>query len=101
MIQRYVRTVGGAHPPTEHGPLLSFTVLKSVMLNSLSLISIYTFDPVVMPLLSRSTQEQWLHHVGVLYRLIWLVPVVGTSLYFNVSIAILLQTNPMLTQPLV
>ncbi|KDQ12351.1 hypothetical protein BOTBODRAFT_161933 [Botryobasidium botryosum FD-172 SS1] len=59
-------------------------ILKSTLLNAVSLISIYTFDLLIIPLLGRATQERWLHrNFGTLYQVVWLLPVVGASLYFN------------------
>ncbi|KAK0459556.1 etoposide-induced protein 2.4-domain-containing protein, partial [Desarmillaria tabescens] len=59
-------------------------VFKSMMLNSLSLISIYAFDFLLQPLVR--DQQKWLHrNVGWFYQLLWLFPVVSMSLYLNSS----------------
>lgn len=53
------------------------------MLNALSLTSIYVFDQLLHPLVR--DQQKWLHrNVGWFYRVLWLFPVVGASLYMNV-----------------
>ena len=55
------------------------------MLNTISLISIYVFDLLLHPL-AKDQPENWLHrNVGWVYRVLWLLPVVGASLYLNVS----------------
>ena len=55
-----------------------------MLLNSVSLISVYTFDLVLQPLVR--DKQQWLHrNVGWFYKVLWLMPVVGASLYLNVS----------------
>ncbi len=55
-----------------------------MMLNSLSLTSIYTFDFLLQPLVR--DQQKWLHrNVGWFYQLLWLLPVVSVSLYLNVG----------------
>ncbi|KDQ59531.1 hypothetical protein JAAARDRAFT_126788 [Jaapia argillacea MUCL 33604] len=59
-------------------------LLKSLMLNSLSLVSIYTFDLLLHPLVQG--QQKWLHrNVGWFYQVLWLLPVVGVSFYLNSS----------------
>ena len=58
-------------------------VYKSLMLNSLSLLSIYIFDLLLQPLVQN--QQKWFHrNIGWFYHILWLLPVVGTSLYLNV-----------------
>lgn len=53
------------------------------MLNTLSLVSIYVFDLILQPLVR--DQQKWLHrNLGWFYQVLWLFPVVGTSLYLNV-----------------
>lgn len=57
---------------------------KSLLLNSLSLMSIYTFDLLLLPLVR--DQKKWLHrNVGWFYQILWLVPVVGVSFWLNVN----------------
>ncbi|KIM49454.1 hypothetical protein M413DRAFT_438637 [Hebeloma cylindrosporum] len=52
------------------------------MLNSLSLLSIYIFDLLLQPLVQ--DQQKWFHrNIGWFYHVLWLFPVVGTSLYLN------------------
>jgi etoposide-induced 2.4 mRNA len=59
-------------------------IYKSLLLNSLSLTSIYTFDLLLAPLVR--DQQKWLHrNVGWFYQVLWLLPVVGVSFYLNVS----------------
>ncbi|KAF8682382.1 Etoposide-induced protein 2.4 (EI24) [Rhizoctonia solani] len=58
-------------------------VFKSLLLNSLSLASIYTLDLIFVPLLA-GKQDKWLHrNFGSLYTVFWLLPVIGVSLYLN------------------
>jgi etoposide-induced 2.4 mRNA len=74
-------------------PLLSDTeirqnVYKSLILNSVSLVSIYVFDLLLRPIL-REHQQHWFHrNIGWFYQVMWLLPVVGASLYLNVRFAI-------------
>ncbi|PPQ99932.1 hypothetical protein CVT24_009567 [Panaeolus cyanescens] len=57
-------------------------VYKSLLLNSLSLVSIYIFDWLLHPLVQG--QERWLHrNIGRFYQVLWLLPLVGVSLYLN------------------
>ncbi|KAL5529010.1 hypothetical protein ACEPAG_4984 [Sanghuangporus baumii] len=59
-------------------------MLKSLLLNLLSLLSIYVFDLLLQPLVR--DQQRWLHrNMGWFYRVLWLFPVVGASLYLNSS----------------
>ena len=64
--------------------------LKSFMLNGISVLSIYVFDLFLQPLAQEQPPQKWLHRsVGWFYRILWLLPVVGVSLYLNVRISIL------------
>ncbi|KAI0637375.1 etoposide-induced protein 2.4-domain-containing protein [Trametes polyzona] len=59
-------------------------VLKSLMLNTLSLVSIYFFDWLLLPL--SQGQQKWFHrNLGWFYQVLWLLPVVGISFYLNSS----------------
>ncbi|KAF9452287.1 hypothetical protein P691DRAFT_661291 [Macrolepiota fuliginosa MF-IS2] len=59
-------------------------LFKSLLLNSLSLTSIYTYDILLHPLVK--DQEKWLHrNLGRFYQALWLLPVVGISFYLNMS----------------
>ncbi|KAF9050664.1 hypothetical protein BDZ89DRAFT_1098721 [Hymenopellis radicata] len=58
-------------------------VLKSMLLNSLSLASIYTFDLLLQPLVR--DQRTWHRNVGWFYQIFWVMPVVSVSLYLNSS----------------
>ncbi|TFK54842.1 hypothetical protein OE88DRAFT_1600146, partial [Heliocybe sulcata] len=65
-------------------PEIRGNVLKSLLLNSLSLTSIYVFDLLLHPLVR--DQQKWLHrNVGWFYQILWLLPVLGVSLYLNSS----------------
>lgn len=56
---------------------------KSFLLNTLSLASIYTFELILEPLVR--DQERWMHrNLGRMYHVMWLLPVLGASFYFNV-----------------
>ena len=62
-------------------------VFKSLLLNLLSLTSVYFFDLLLLPLTRE--HEHWLRrNVGWFYQVLWLFPVVGSSLYLNVSAAV-------------
>jgi etoposide-induced 2.4 mRNA len=63
-------------------------VLKSLLLNALSLASIYTFDFLLLFIFPHGQQEQqWLHrNIGWFYNILWVLPVVGVSLYLNVCL---------------
>ncbi|GJE98120.1 EI24-domain-containing protein [Phanerochaete sordida] len=57
-------------------------ILKSLLLNCVSLASIYFFDLLLQPLTHGHTH--WLRrNVGWAYQVLWLAPVVGVSLYLN------------------
>ncbi|KAI8998998.1 etoposide-induced protein 2.4-domain-containing protein [Trametes punicea] len=59
-------------------------VLKSLMLNTVSLVSIYFFDWLLLPL--AQGQQKWFHrNLGWFYQVLWLLPVVGVSFYLNSS----------------
>jgi len=66
-------------------------VYKSLVLNSLSLFSIYVFDLLLQPLVK--DEQKWFHrNIGWFYQVLWLLPVVGSSLYLNVRLSI---NNPL------
>ena len=59
-------------------------MFKSLMLNTVSLVSIYFFDWLLLPL--AQSQQKWFHrNLGWFYQVLWLLPVVGISFYLNVS----------------
>ncbi|KAI0350077.1 hypothetical protein OH77DRAFT_1525115 [Trametes cingulata] len=59
-------------------------VFKSLMLNTVSLVSIYFFDWLLLPLAQE--QQKWFHrNLGWFYQVLWLLPVVGISFYLNSS----------------
>ncbi|RXW20980.1 hypothetical protein EST38_g4874 [Candolleomyces aberdarensis] len=63
-------------------PEIRANVYKSILLNTISLASIYTFELIVEPFVR--DQERWLHrNIGWFYHVMWLLPVVGTSFYLN------------------
>lgn len=67
-------------------------LVKSLLLNTLSLISIYTYDILLHPLLK--DEEKWLHrNLGRFYQIGWLLPVVGISFYLNVRMFISYRMN--------
>lgn len=58
-------------------------VLKSAAVNLLSLVFIYVFDLLLLPLVH---QPSWFHqNIGWIYQVFWLFPVMTISLYLNVS----------------
>ncbi|KAI0069884.1 EI24-domain-containing protein [Panus rudis PR-1116 ss-1] len=63
-------------------PEIRANILKSLLLNFVSLASIYFFDLLLSPL--ANGQQKWLHrNVGWFYQILWLLPVVGVSFYLN------------------
>ncbi|KAI6117735.1 etoposide-induced protein 2.4-domain-containing protein [Pisolithus croceorrhizus] len=65
-------------------PEVRSNFLKSILLNSLSLASIYAFDLLLQPLVH--DHPSWLRrNVGWCYQVLWLLPVVGISFYLNSS----------------
>ncbi|KAH8108159.1 etoposide-induced protein 2.4-domain-containing protein [Cristinia sonorae] len=63
-------------------PEIRSNVLKSLLLNVLSLASISFLDHLLLPL--AANQQKWLHrNVGWFYQVLWLLPVVGMSFYLN------------------
>lgn len=65
-------------------PEIRGNMYKSFLLNTLSLASIYTFELILEPLVR--DQERWLHrNLGWIYHVMWLLPVLGASFYFNVG----------------
>lgn len=70
-------------------------VIKSALLNTISLITIYAFDLFLVPLLGLNRAQldldefapaHWLHrNIGVFYTVLFQIPVVGGALYLNVS----------------
>jgi etoposide-induced 2.4 mRNA len=89
-------------------PEVRANALKSFLLNGISLLSIYVFDLLLHPLsLSRGEEsreegarlqaQNGLHRsIGWLYRILWLLPVVGVSLYLNVRNIRILSLSPVL-----
>ena len=64
--------------------------IKSFILNGISLLSIYVFDLFLQPLTQEQPPQKWLHRsIGWFYRILWLLPLVGVSLYLNVRTRIL------------
>ena|ERR1700722_9036474 len=58
-------------------------ISKSIILNAISLFSIYAFDFFFRPLVQ--DQQRWLRrNVGWFYRITWLIPLIGLSFYLNV-----------------
>lgn len=69
--------------------------LKSFLLNGISLLSIYVFDLFLHPLsrgegkwdgkgLHGQSQNGLHRSIGLFYHILWLLPVLGVSLYLNV-----------------
>ncbi|KAH9056672.1 etoposide-induced protein 2.4-domain-containing protein [Lactarius vividus] len=60
--------------------------LKSFIMNGISLLSIYVFDLFLHPLAQEQPPQKWLHRsISWFYRVLWLLPLVGASLYLNAS----------------
>ncbi|KAF9264739.1 EI24-domain-containing protein [Marasmius fiardii PR-910] len=65
-------------------PEIRANIYKSLLLNTLSLTSIYVFDWFLQPLVHG--QQKWLRrNVGWVYQTLWLFPVIGLSFYLNSS----------------
>ena len=61
-------------------------MFKSLVLNTVSLVSVYFFDWLLLPL--AQAQQRWFHrNLGWFYQVLWLLPVVGASFYLNVSLS--------------
>ncbi|KAK2460605.1 hypothetical protein APHAL10511_007075 [Amanita phalloides] len=61
---------------------LRSNVIKSFVVNLLSLAFIYTFDVFLSPLVRH--RPNWFHrNIGWFYQVLWLFPVISVSLYFN------------------
>ncbi|KAI0340210.1 EI24-domain-containing protein [Trametopsis cervina] len=59
-------------------------IFKSLLLNLVSLTSIYFFDLLLFPLTHE--HPHWLRrNVGWVYQVLWLFPIMGASLYLNSS----------------
>ncbi|KAG8967054.1 hypothetical protein FRC03_010802 [Tulasnella sp. 419] len=57
--------------------------VKTVILNSLSLVSVLVFDYVIEPMLD-PRHDSWVHkHFSLLYQGFWLLPIITVSLYLN------------------
>ncbi|KAL4068071.1 etoposide-induced protein 2.4-domain-containing protein [Scleroderma yunnanense] len=78
-------------------PEIRANVLKSLLLNSLSLASIYTFDLLLQPLVH--DHPNWLRrNVGWFYQVLWLIPVVSVSFYLNSSWCTLIAKHTFVLQ---
>ncbi|CCM06027.1 uncharacterized protein FIBRA_08272 [Fibroporia radiculosa] len=62
-------------------------LLKSLLLNVLALASVAFFDILLAPLgVDVQNERSWMHrNVGWAYQVLWLLPVVGISLYLNTT----------------
>ncbi|KAG8818399.1 hypothetical protein FRC17_010851 [Serendipita sp. 399] len=58
-------------------------MIKSFVLNTLGLISIFIFDLIILPLLHRKATPSSITQTTSIYQLFWILPVMGGSLYFN------------------
>jgi hypothetical protein len=68
---------------TVSDPEVRSNVFKSLLLNAVSLTSIYFFDLLLSPLTHE--HSHWLRrNLGTFYQVLWLFPVMGASLYLNV-----------------
>ncbi|KAH8833530.1 etoposide-induced protein 2.4-domain-containing protein [Flagelloscypha sp. PMI_526] len=55
---------------------------KSLGLNTLCLLSIYVMESLFAPLVEEQTK--WIHrHLGAIYNLLWLSPILAASFYLN------------------
>jgi hypothetical protein len=62
-------------------------VIKSLVLNALGLVSIFTFDLILMPLWHRKASPSSIVSTSSIYQIIWVLPVMGGALYFNVGVS--------------
>ena len=76
-------------------------MFKPLVLNTVSLVSVYFFDWLLLPL--AQAQQRWFHrNLGWFYQVLWLLPVVGASLYLNVSAVIfVLRLGPVVRRRVV
>ncbi|PFH52432.1 hypothetical protein AMATHDRAFT_140128 [Amanita thiersii Skay4041] len=62
--------------------ILRQNLLKSFLLNLLSLLSVYVFNFLLLPLVRH--KQNWLYqNVGWFYQALWLFPIISVSLYLN------------------
>lgn len=59
-------------------------VCKSLVLNAVALLSIYFFDLMLQPIVREHQQRRFHRNIGWFYQVMWLLPVLGVSLYLNV-----------------
>lgn len=80
-------------PYTRSDSEVRSNVFKSLILNTVSLVSIYFFDWLLLPL--AQSQQKWFHrNLGWFYQVLWLLPVVGISFYLNVSNMLYVPSPP-------
>lgn len=58
-------------------------MFKSFVLNIIGLVSVYAFDLILMPLFHRTASPTSIVSTSGIYHIVWLLPVVGGSLYLN------------------
>ncbi|PVG02637.1 hypothetical protein CPB86DRAFT_772445 [Serendipita vermifera] len=58
-------------------------MIKSFVLNALALASVYIFDLILMPVLHRKASPSSIVSTSSVYQILWVLPVVGGSLYLN------------------
>lgn len=59
-------------------------VVKSAILNALSITSVGVFDWLILPLLDPGNRKWFHRHFEALYQGLWLAPLVALSLFLNV-----------------
>lgn len=57
-------------------------IVKCLLLNTLSLVFIHFFDMFLHPMVK--DHEFHSRNVGMAYQVLWIMPVVGASVYLNV-----------------
>ena len=83
----WIRFLNNNNNPIFSDAEIRASMYKSLLLNSLSLGSIYTFDLLLLPLVQ--DQQKWFHrNISWFYQVLWLLPVVGVAFYLNVGCSV-------------
>ncbi|KAG9012337.1 hypothetical protein FRB93_001759 [Tulasnella sp. JGI-2019a] len=72
----------------QEDPEIRGNAVKSLILNTLSVVSVGAFDLFILPLLDPHNDKFFHKHFGAVYQAFWLAPLVGLSLWLNVSMSL-------------
>ncbi|KAG8969695.1 hypothetical protein FRB90_010720, partial [Tulasnella sp. 427] len=64
---------------------LAEAIVKSAILNALSITSVGVFDWLILPLLDPGNKKWFHRHFEALYQGLWLAPLVALSLFLNLT----------------